>query len=188
MLNLPNFLTLIRILTIPFFLVYLSYHRYGEALIIFIIGGVTDFLDGLAARLMNQQTALGAYLDPIADKLLVMTSFIMLGLIDGIPEWLAVVVVSRDVLILVGYGMIYLLVEERPPVKPSVIGKWSTMLQLLTLGVALGLLHDESMVDRRLWNALVAVTAVATVASGLLYLYRGLVWLQNRAPKITRLG
>ncbi|HXK29248.1 MAG TPA: CDP-alcohol phosphatidyltransferase family protein, partial [Candidatus Binatia bacterium] len=70
MLNLPNFLTLIRILTIPFFLVYLAYHRYGEALIVFIIGGVTDFLDGLAARLMNQQTALGAYLDPVADKLL----------------------------------------------------------------------------------------------------------------------
>ena len=56
MLNLPNFLTLIRILTIPFFLVYLSYHRYGEALIIFVIGGVTDFLDGFAARLMKQQT------------------------------------------------------------------------------------------------------------------------------------
>ena len=147
MLNLPNFLTLIRILTIPFFLVYLSYHRYGEALIIFIIGGVTDFLDGLTARLMNQQTALGAYLDPIADKLLVITSFIMLGLIDGIPEWLAVVVVSRDVLILIGYGIIYLLIEERPPVKPSMIGKWSTMLQLLTLGVSLALLHDETILD-----------------------------------------
>ncbi|MEX0805381.1 MAG: CDP-alcohol phosphatidyltransferase family protein, partial [Candidatus Binatia bacterium] len=97
MLNLPNFLTLIRILTIPFFLVYLSYHRYLEALIIFVIGGVTDFLDGLAARLMKQQTALGAYLDPIADKLLVITSFIVLGLIGGIPMWLAVIVVSRDI-------------------------------------------------------------------------------------------
>jgi cardiolipin synthase len=188
MLNLPNFLTLIRILTIPFFLVYLSYHRYGEALIIFIIGGVTDFLDGLAARLMNQQTALGAYLDPIADKLLVITSFIMLGLIDGIPEWLAVVVVSRDVLILIGYGIIYLLVEERPPMKPSMIGKWSTLLQLLTLGVSLGLLHDPTMLDRRLWNVLIAVTAITTVVSGLQYLYRGLVWLQSRAPKITGLG
>src|SRR5688572_2948631 len=123
MLNLPNFLTLIRILTIPFFLVYLSYHRYLEALIIFVLGGVTDFLDGLAARVMNQQTALGAYLDPIADKLLVITSFIMLGLIDGIPEWLAVVVVSRDILILIGYAIIYVLVEERLQVKPTFIGK-----------------------------------------------------------------
>jgi cardiolipin synthase len=188
MLNLPNFLTLIRILTIPFFLVYLSYHRYGEALIIFVIGGVTDFLDGLAARLMNQQTALGAYLDPIADKLLVITSFIMLGLIGGIPEWLAVVVVSRDILILLGYGIIHFLVDERLAVKPSTIGKWSTMLQLLTLGVALALLHNENILDRRLWNILIAVTTIATVASGLQYLYRGLVWLQSKAPKITGLG
>jgi cardiolipin synthase len=188
MLNLPNFLTLIRILTIPFFLIYLSYHRFGAALVIFIIGGVTDFLDGLAARLMHQETALGATLDPIADKLLVITSFIMLGWMNGIPEWLAVVVVSRDVLILLGYGIIYLLVEERMQVKPSKIGKWSTMLQLLTLGVALALLHDQDMLDRRFWHLLVGVTAAATVLSGLQYLYRGLVWLQNRAPNITRLG
>jgi cardiolipin synthase len=188
MLNLPNFLTLIRILTIPFFLIYLSYHRFGAALIIFIIGGVTDFLDGLAARLMHQETALGAYLDPIADKLLVITSFIMLGWMNGIPEWLAVVVVSRDVLILLGYSIIYLLVEERMQVKPSKIGKWSTMLQLLTLGVALALLHDQSMLDRRFWHLLVGVTAATTVLSGLQYLYRGLVWLQNRAPDITRLS
>jgi cardiolipin synthase len=188
MLNLPNFLTLLRILTIPFFLVYLSYHRYLEALIVFVLGGVTDFLDGLTARWMNQQTALGAYLDPIADKLMVITSFIMLGLMDGIPQWLAVVVVSRDVLILTGYAMIYVLVDERLQVKPSFIGKCSTMLQLLTLGVALALLHDPTMVDRRLWYLLVGCTAVATVVSGLQYLYRGLVWLQNRAPKITGLG
>ncbi|HSK30136.1 MAG TPA: CDP-alcohol phosphatidyltransferase family protein, partial [Candidatus Limnocylindria bacterium] len=75
MLNLPNTLTLIRILTIPFFIGFLAYHRYLEALIVFAVGGITDFLDGLAARRMNQQTALGAYLDPVADKLLVITSF-----------------------------------------------------------------------------------------------------------------
>jgi cardiolipin synthase len=137
---------------------------------------------------MNQQTAVGAYLDPIADKLLVITSFIMLGLIGGIPEWLAVVVVSRDILILLGYGIIHFLVDERLPVKPSTIGKWSTMLQLLTLGVALALLHNENILDRRLWHILIAVTTVATVASGLQYLYRGLVWLQSKAPKITGLG
>ena len=140
MLNLPNTLTLIRILTIPFFLEFLAYHHYWEALIIFAIGGLTDFLDGLAARWMNQQTALGAYLDPVADKLLVITSFIMLGLIGGIPPWLAVVVVARDILILVGYVIIYVLVEERFEVKPSRIGKWSTTFQLLTLAVALALL------------------------------------------------
>ena len=104
MLNLPNTLTLVRILTIPIFLECLAYHLYWEALVVFAIGGITDFFDGLAARWLNQQTALGAYLDPVADKLLVISSFIMLGLIDGIPMWLTVVVVVRDVLIVVGYG------------------------------------------------------------------------------------
>jgi|SRR4051794_41131254 cardiolipin synthase (CMP-forming) len=188
MLNLPNFLTLIRILTIPFFLAYLSYHRYWEALVIFIIGGVTDFLDGLAARLMRQQTALGAYLDPIADKLLVMTSFVMLGLLEGIPVWLAVIVVSRDFLIVFGYGIIYFLVDERLEVQPTMIGKCSTMLQLLTLGVALGLLHNPSMLPPLVADVLIWATAGATAISGLQYLYRGFLWLQNRAASISRLG
>lgn len=188
MLNLPNFLTLIRILTIPFFLIYLAYHRYGEAFVVFVLGGITDFLDGLTARMMNQQTALGAYLDPVADKLLVITSFVMLGLIDGVPAWLAVVVVSRDVLLILGYGIIYLLVAERLQAKPSWIGKCSTMLQLLTLGTALALLARPHLFSEWVMKGLIALTALATIASGVQYLYRGLVWLQNKAPSITRLG
>jgi cardiolipin synthase (CMP-forming) len=188
MLNLPNFLTLIRILSIPFFLVYLSYHRYLEALIIFIIGGVTDFLDGLAARLMKQQTALGAYLDPIADKLMVITSFIVLGLIGGIPMWLTIIVVSRDVLIITGYGIILFLVDERPEVRPSLIGKFSTLLQLFTLGVALALLHNRELMHPLLRDLFIGATAVATVLSGLQYIYRGFLWLQNRAPSIRRIS
>ena len=186
MLNLPNFLTLIRILTIPFFLVYLAYHRYGEAFIVFVLGGITDFLDGLTARLMHQQTAIGAYLDPAADKLLVITSFAMLGLIDGIPMWLAVVVISRDVLLILGYGIIYFLMDEWFPAKPSWIGKSSTMLQLFTLGTALALLAKPGFLPGWALTGLIASTAIATVASGVQYIYRGLVWLQNKAPSITR--
>jgi cardiolipin synthase len=188
MLNLPNFLTLIRILTIPFFLVELSAHRYRNALIVFIIGGVTDFLDGFTARLLKQQTALGSYLDPVADKLLVITSFVMLGLEGGIPSWLAVIVVSRDFLIIFGYGTIYFLVEEKLLVKPSAIGKTSTMLQLLTLGFALAFLHKPDIMDPLWRDLLIAVTAIATVLSGFQYLYRGLVLLQNKAPSLNRLG
>jgi cardiolipin synthase len=188
MLNLPNFLTLIRILSIPFFLVYLSYHRYLEALIIFIIGGITDFLDGLAARLMKQQTPLGAYLDPIADKLLVITSFIVLGLIGGVPMWLAIIVVSRDVLIITGYGIIVFLTDERPEVKPSLIGKFSTLLQLFTLGVALALLHNPMLMNPWMRDSFIGSTAVLTVVSGVQYIYRGFVWLQNKAPSISRIS
>src|SRR5207249_1387937 len=184
MLNLPNFLTLIRILSIPFFLVFLAYHRCWEALILFVFGGVTDFLGGLAARLMHQQTALGAYLDPVADKLLVITSFIMLGSIGGIPMWLAIVVVVRDILIVVGYAIIYFLIEERLQVKPTLVGKWSTTLQLLTLAVALVMLHDRSLLPALVLDVFVDTTAVVTVVSGCQYLYKGLVWLQNRAPSI----
>jgi len=188
MLNLPNFLTLIRILSIPFFLIYLSYHRYLEALIIFIIGGITDFLDGLAARLMKQQTPLGAYLDPIADKLLVITSYIVLGLIDGIPMWLAIIVVSRDVLIITGYGIMVFLTDERPEVKPSLIGKFITLLQLFTLGVALALLHEPNLMSAWLRDPFIGSTALATVLSGLQYIYRGFLWLQNKAPSISRIS
>ena len=188
MLNLPNFLTLIRILSIPFFLVYLSYHRYLEALIIFIIGGITDFLDGLAARLMKQQTPLGAYLDPIADKLLVITSFIVLGVIGGIPMWLAIIVVSRDVLIITGYGIMVFLTDERPEVKPSLIGKFSTLLQLFTLGVALALLHNPKLMNPWMRDLFIGSTALATVLSGLQYIYRGFLWLQNKAPSISRIS
>ena len=186
MLNLPNCLTLIRILTIPIFLEFLAYHLYREALVVFILGGVTDFLDGFFARRMKQQTALGAYLDPVADKLLVITSFIMLGAIEGIPMWLAVVVVVRDILILVGFAIIYVLVEEPLQVKPTLVGKWSTTLQLLTLGVALALLSEPQLLSARVLDLFVWATAAATVMSGCQYLYRGLVWMQNRAPSIGR--
>jgi cardiolipin synthase len=188
MLNLANCLTLFRILTIPIFLEFLAYHFYWEALLVFAIGGLTDFLDGFVARRMNQQTALGAYLDPVADKLLVITSFIMLGSIGGIPVWLTVIVVARDILILLGYGIIYLLVEEPLQVKPTVIGKWSTTLQLLTLAIALLMLHDPRLLSERMLDLFVGASALATVVSGCQYLYRGLVWLQNRASSITRPG
>lgn len=186
MLNLPNFLTLIRIVAIPFFLVLLSSHLYLDALIVFIAGGLTDALDGAVARLTHQQTYLGAHLDPVADKLLVMSSFIMLGLMGAIPPWVAVLVVSRDVIILVGYGMIYFIVEERLEVKPSHIGKINTILQLVTVGVVLALLHNPQFLDQRLAEALIYMTAATTVISGFQYVYRGLVWLQNRAPTLRR--
>lgn len=188
MLNLPNFLTLIRIVAIPFFLVLLSSRLYLEALVVFIVGGLTDALDGAVARITDQQTPLGAYLDPVADKLLVISSFVMLGLIGGIPLWLVVLVVSRDIIILFGYGSIYFLVGERMEVHPSLIGKFNTLLQLVTVGIVLALLYNPQFLDPRLNDTLILVTAATTVISGLQYIYRGLVWLQNRTPSLTRLS
>src|SRR3989338_8809859 len=186
MLNLPNFVTLIRIVLIHFFLVLLSSGLYLDALIVFIAGGLTDFLDGALARMTNQQTALGAYLDPVADKLLIMSSFVMLGLIRAIPPWVAVLVVSRDIIILLGYGVIYFLVEERLVVQPSFIGKLNTVFQLVTVGVVLLFLHDSRLAVAWLDDLLIYVTALTTVVSGFHYVYRALIWLQNRAPSLNR--
>ncbi|MDH3446012.1 MAG: CDP-alcohol phosphatidyltransferase family protein [Deltaproteobacteria bacterium] len=182
MLNLPNFLTLIRILTIPFFLVSLAYHRYSVALLIFIFGAVTDFLDGLAARWMHQETRLGAYLDPVADKLLVFSSYVMLGFIEAIPLWLVMIVVMRDVLIIIGFAVIYYLVDEKFEASPTVIGKCSTLLQLLTLAFALTSLYAPSWLPPLVLKTLVAATATVTMLSGIHYLYRGFLWLQRRTP------
>lgn len=179
MLNLPNFLTLIRIVAIPFFLVLLASHLYLDALAVFIIGGLTDALDGAVARVMNQKTSVGAYLDPLADKLLVISSFVMLGMIGGLPSWLVALVVSRDIIILLGYGVLYLIVGDRPKVQPTWIGKMSTFFQLLTVGVVLALLHDPTLFHPSVDEVLVLMTSLATVLSGFQYIYRGLVWLQN---------
>ncbi|MGH7797268.1 MAG: CDP-alcohol phosphatidyltransferase family protein, partial [Candidatus Binatia bacterium] len=120
--------------------------------------------------------------------LLVITSYVMLGSIGGIPVWLAVVVVVRDVLIVTGYAIIYFLVEERLQVRPSLIGKWSTTLQLLTLGVALLTLHDPRVLSEWVLQIFIGASAIATIVSGFQYLYRGLVWLQSRASSITPPG
>jgi cardiolipin synthase len=182
MLNLPNFLTLVRILTIPFFLIALAYQRYWEALLIFAFGGFTDFLDGLAARCMRQETRLGQYLDPVADKLLVFSSYVMLGSIYALPPWLVVIVVMRDVFILLGFVIIYYVTEQKAEARPSAVGKASTLLQLLTLAVALAALHRPALIPKLAYSSLIWVTAVTTMLSGLQYLYRGFLWFQNQPP------
>ena len=180
MLNLPNFLTLIRIVAIPFFLVLLVSQLYFDALLVFILGGVTDALDGFIARRMNQKTSLGAILDPVADKLLLMSSFIMLGMMGGLPLWLVVLVVSRDTVILFGYVAISFLLDERLEVQPTIAGKLSTVFQLVTVGVVLLMLARSQLLESSLDDALVYLTAAATVISGVQYLYLGLLRLQNR--------
>ena len=180
MLNLPNFITFIRIVAIPFFLALLSSRLYLDALVVFIMVALTDALDGAVARWMKQTTAVGASIDPVADKLLVASSFIWFGVIDAIPVWLVVLVISRDILILVGYGLIYLRVEERLEVHPTVMGKLSTVFQLVTVCVVLTFLADPNWLLPQFDDALFILTAATTVVSGIQYLYKSLLWLQHR--------
>lgn len=188
MLNLPNYLTLIRIAAIPFFLVLLFSRLYNYALLVFMIGGITDALDGPVARFTNQRTRLGAYLDPLADKLLIISSLVVLTIIDAVPAWLTILVLSRDVIVTLGYGAIYFVVEERMEIQPSTLGKINTFLLLLTITIVLVSLYDPNMIPSPLPSYLFLLSAVTTIISGLQYVYRGLVWFQERAPSLPRLS
>jgi cardiolipin synthase len=126
----PNQLTFLRLGFLPFFIISIHYRRYDIALAVLILAGLTDALDGLLARTLNQKTALGAYLDPIADKLLLSSSFVVLALNGKIRWWLATLVLSRDALLLTSAAVILLVVGYRA-FPPSIFGKLTTALQIM---------------------------------------------------------
>lgn len=181
LLNIPNFLTLFRIILVPFFVVFVSKHRFTYGLYIFAIAALTDSLDGTVARWFNSKTELGAFLDPFADKLLLLSSFVVLTIEGIFPAWVLSVVVIRDVVIVFGYLMLSFFTDERIPVKPSYIGKVCTFLQLTcVVGALLGFATNS----RSLWFGLLYLTVGLTGASGLQYTYRGLVLLKSREPQM----
>jgi cardiolipin synthase (CMP-forming) len=128
----PNQLTFLRLAFLPFFLIAIEYERYDWALGILILAGVSDGLDGLLARGLNQRTPLGAYLDPIADKLLLSSSYLMLALKGRITWWLAILVLGRDVLLLTASAVILITVGYRP-LPPSIWGKATTFFEILLI-------------------------------------------------------
>src|SRR4030042_3559205 len=134
--NLPNILTLARVLMIPFFVIFIINERFGWALITFIIAGITDGIDGLIARITHQRTELGAYLDPIADKLLLFSAFITLAIIEIIPSWLVVIVITRDVIIVVGF-LVMFFTSYHPKINPSFLSKATHVFQIITLALVL---------------------------------------------------
>ncbi len=174
--NIPNGLTLIRILLTPLFVIFLLKHLYSSALIVFTIAGISDGLDGFIARYFNQRTTLGAYLDPIADKLLLTAAYVSLAVLNMIPPWLTVIVISRDVLIAIGM-FIFAMTNIRVEIKPSIVSKCTTSAQLLT--VFLTLLQTEIQGVSVITYSLYWLTAVLTIMSGLHYVYKGLNIYQN---------
>ncbi|HBU06084.1 MAG TPA: CDP-diacylglycerol--glycerol-3-phosphate 3-phosphatidyltransferase, partial [Nitrospiraceae bacterium] len=101
-LNFPNSLTIARIVIIPLFTIAVIYKRYDYALYMFIVAALTDALDGFIGRLTNQKTALGTFLDPLADKFLLITSFIIFSMNGWLPKWLVITVISRDIIVITG--------------------------------------------------------------------------------------
>src|ERR1700732_2740986 len=128
--TLPNQITFLRLGFLPLFLILMSYERYRWALLVLVVAGLSDGIDGLLARRLNQRSALGAYLDPIADKLLLSSSFLILAFKKQLAWWLTIIVLSRDVLILI-VAVVILLVSGYRPFPPSIYGKLATALQIL---------------------------------------------------------
>ncbi len=184
-LNLPNLITLLRIGAIPIFLILLVDERYTEALIVFILAGITDSLDGLLARWLDARTTLGAFIDPLADKLLLVSSFVILAFLGDIPRWLAVLVIMRDVIILIGYSVLFFVTGHAIKVRPTLIGKASTFFQLLTVSMALVALHNAAW-QIPLLRAASEILAGATVTiSGGQYLSRAFRWFNKQEEELS---
>ena len=175
--SLANKLSLFRILLVPAFVICLVYYRPGQgeqlrylALVLFLIGVITDAVDGYVARAERQATRLGAILDPAADKLFLVTAFLSLSLISTLPAkyrlepWVPIVVISRDLVIVCGWLIIVLITGDLQA-QPSRLGKVTTFLQMLTIvSILIGLPFAKGI----LWIAM-----AFTVLSGIGYLRRG---------------
>jgi cardiolipin synthase (CMP-forming) len=174
--NIPNILTLIRILLVPLFVIYVIKDMFFSALIVFAIAGLSDGLDGLLARYFNQRTELGAYLDPIADKLLISSAFVSLAVLKIIPGWMSVIVISRDVLILLGIA-IFSITDISVDIKPSFVSKCTTVAQLFT--VVFVLLNPDISWSLFVRYFLYWLTVILSILSGFHYIYIGMNILQK---------
>jgi cardiolipin synthase len=167
-LTVPNQLTFLRLAFLPFFIIAIKYDHYAIALAVLMLSGCSDGLDGVLARKLNQKTALGAYLDPIADKLLLSSSYFVLALKGRIGWWLAIMVLGRDVLILVACAAILLTVGYRP-FPPSVWGKANTFFEIFLVFITVVLAVRGSAPLQRVQHYCEILVACLVMISGFHY-------------------
>ena len=176
-LNFPNSLTIARIVIIPLFTIAVIYKRYDYALYMFIVAALTDALDGFIARLTNQKTELGTFLDPLADKFLLITSFIVFSMNGWLPKWLTITVISRDVIVVIGWVLVYL-ITHTSNVKPTATGKAAIAMQLILLCYVLFDINVGFLPD--IQNVLISLTAALTIVS----VFPEVVWEKEADFKI----
>jgi len=164
--TLANRITVLRIIFIPIFVISLLQRQFVAAAIIFTLTITTDALDGFVARRRKQKTPLGSFLDPMADKLLMFSSFLTLTYLKLIPLWILVIILSRDIIIVLGWTIIYFITGSTA-IQPRLMGKFTTICQMLTLWLILLGLPEN--ITAKLLLATVAVTAF----SGLDYVVSG---------------
>jgi len=175
-LSIPNLITLGRVILVPIVFWLLVSGRIQAAFVLFVVAGISDAIDGFLAKRFNWQTELGAYLDPLADKMLVVSIFVALGVLGELPSWLVIAVVSRDILIVMAVVLSWLL-DNPVRIKPLVVSKINTVTQIV---LAATVLADEGfglgIGDIR--TALVWATAASTLASLVAYMR---AWLAHMA-------
>ena len=176
--NIPNVLTFFRILLVPLIVILIIKKAFFYVLIAFIFAGLTDALDGFLARILKQQTALGAYLDPVADKALMASTFISLSIFHFIPGWLVVIVISRDFIILLGILILFIM-SVSVEMKPTIISKLTMVCQTLTVFLVLLFNSFTDYKNQELLDSMFWMTALVTVISGLHYINRGLQYVNT---------
>ncbi len=165
--NVPNLLSIFRLFVTFFFIIAVYHDRFDIALGLFIVQGLSDMLDGFIARVTGKKTDLGAFLDPLADKTMLVAAFVMLSIKNVIPVWLTVIVLLRDLVIALGFLVLYHLARTAKPV-PSIFGKITTACQIGTI------LYVLWSVSRPLAPWLFYGTAFFIALSGLHYIYVGI--------------
>jgi cardiolipin synthase len=168
LLTAPNQLTLLRMMFLPFIVIKLVEGHYSLALILFVLAGLSDGLDGLLARTLKQQTMLGQYLDPIADKLLLSTMFLVLSILHKIPWRFTVVVFSRDISILFASAVLYAIAGLRD-FRPSIFGKANTFAQVAAVFFVLLLEVNGSRWVAIARLSFLRATFIFTILSGIHY-------------------
>jgi cardiolipin synthase len=170
-LNLPNLISLGRLLLVPLAISLILDGRYWAAFWVFVVAGISDALDGFIAKRFDRRTRLGALLDPLADKVLLVSVYVTLGIAGQIWTWLVVLVVFRDIMIVGGFLLIQAIAALPKPTHPLFVSKVNTGVQVVMVGYVLarrGLGAEPGLVDVALGMAV----AVTTVVSGLTYLLR----------------
>jgi cardiolipin synthase len=156
---------------VPLLIIFLVNRRFFDALIVFSIAGATDAFDGLIARLLKQKTKIGAILDPIADKLLLTSSYVTLAVVGMLPNWFAIVIISRDVIIVLGVLILFLL-QGDVEIRPTILGKLTTLFQLGAIFIILLGQRLEVLISLGQIAGLVAV--MLTILSGAHYMFLGI--------------
>lgn len=164
-----NQITILRLVFVPIFAILVIQRSYGWALAVLTAAAISDIVDGTIARIFHQESPLGIALDPIADKILMTTAYLVLAIRDAIPTWLTVLVISRDVAIVMTALLISIVAGYRP-FRPTMLGKASTTVQAITIFVAVAHQASVPLASAGLLHICIYLAAAFTLASGVHYL------------------